>query len=417
MTEPANGPQPIDWAIAAIRGLHPVRWALALLGILATLVAAAGLQAIYEGAAPDWAGWWNGPVENVRSLGNDIARRSFVANAVRIGVALAAINAAWCLIGAWIARHELLARRKGDLYSMPEPVGPGPSTLVVRQAKNLALCCPTSLALVALCLFPALLIGLLNHLGGVGAILVALVLPLLLVFNLIVLLLTIGICAWPLMAVTIAAENSDTFDALSRAYNYLLMRPFRFLVFMGIAIAVAAIPLAIVLVPLADVIAGLPPGVGQIVFWLAAGLSMSLFWSLSTLVYLHLRTAVDNTDVSELVVDPKSEPAPPATQKTETSKTEPTPGRIGTMPLLMLLMIVAWCLTVWLFRQTGGEHTEWLNWGLADGFVPRADGLYKVASLIAGLWAILWVSAPLVVSLRRWIKGDGAAAKTEVEKV
>ena len=223
--------------------------ALALIGMLATLVAAAALEAIYKGTSPNWTGWWNGPVEQAQSLGNAIVGRSFAANGFRIGIVLAAISAAWCVIGAWIARHELLARRKADPYTPPEPLGPGPTRLVVCKAKNLALCCPTVLAIIALCLFPAILMGLLNHLGGVGAILVALVLPLLLVFNLLVLLLTIGVCAWPLMAVTIAAENSDSFDALSRAYNYLFMRPFRFVAFMGIAIAVAAIPLAIVLVP------------------------------------------------------------------------------------------------------------------------------------------------------------------------
>ena len=145
-------------------------------------------------------------------------------------------------------------------YDAPGTLEPGPTGLVVRQLKNLVLCCPTALAILALCSFPLILAGVLNNwFGGLAAILVAVILPVVLIADLLVLCLALGFLAWPLMAVSIAAENSDTFDALSRCYNYAFTRPIRFVFLNVIAIGLASIPTVIVQYPLADVIGGLPP--------------------------------------------------------------------------------------------------------------------------------------------------------------
>ena len=48
-------------------------------------------------------------------------------------------------------------------------------------------------------------------------------------------------------------------------------------------------------------------------------------------------------------------------------------------------------LTAWLFMRTGGADADWIGWGLFEGFVPPAEGLFKVASLIAAVWGVAWL--------------------------
>lgn len=57
---------------------------------------------------------------------------------------------------------------------------------------------------------------------GLGPTLVALFQPISLVFSVVVVSLTVGtLCAWGLMFGAVAVENTDNFDAVSRALNYL----------------------------------------------------------------------------------------------------------------------------------------------------------------------------------------------------
>lgn len=419
MNEPATGPEPLDWLTAAVRGFHPVRWLLCLAGVVLTLLSAAVAQALLDGNSPDWLAWWESPAERARSFGDAVAQRSFAALVFRIGLMLAATTAMWCLVGGWIARHELLARLRGEPYEAPRRLEPTPTRLVVGQAKNLVLGCTMSLILIAIALLPVTVAGLVNRAGGPGAIAVALLLPIVLIGDLVVLLLVIGFLAWPLMAVTIAAENSDVFDALSRAYNYAFVRPIRFTLLMLIAVAISSTPVVLVLYPFADAIAGLQAPVAPFIIWIAAALSASIFWSLVTLVYLNLRAAVDGTEPRSIALDGDEKPETPSATNPATKKDKTTAPPKPTNPFgflgLLLVMIATWYLTTWLFRQVGGEQTEWLNWGYAEGFVPKAEGMYAIASFIAVLWGVMWVSAPILVQCRRWLRGDDSKPKSEPE--
>src|SRR4051794_1227539 len=181
MTQPSSGPPTDDWLPALLRGLHPLRWSLCLAGLALTALAAAAARWLFDGQQPRWSDWWWQPAEQAQDLGAEVAGRSLGGVVLRLGPPLALTAAAWCLIGGWIARHELLARVRGRFGVGSLPPQPGPTALVVGRCKHLLLCCPTALGVVATLLLPVLVAGRLNAwFGAVGAVLVALLLPVLL---------------------------------------------------------------------------------------------------------------------------------------------------------------------------------------------------------------------------------------------
>jgi hypothetical protein len=413
---PAAGPDAVSWAAAIVRGLHPLRWGLGLVGLAATVTIAAGLQALWDGGGPRLADWFSDPVTQAQALSSHLAERSFAGLVIRLSVLLVAVAAFWAIIGGWIARHELLARRRGQPYASWERIGPGPTTLVARQLKNLVLCFVAVLSVCALLSLPVVFAGLLNRLGGFGAILVAVVLPVVLVVDLFLLLVAAGTVAWPLMPVTIAAENSDTFDALSRAYNYAYQRPARFALLTVVTLALAALPLAAVLYFLAGPVENWAAVAGHPAVWVAAGLSASIYWSVQTLAYLDLRAAVDATDPNETAHDPGPEaaPAPPIDDKPQRTglKRAGSPG-LGALGHVFLygVVLVTWFLTAWLFGRFGGQNAGWLGWGIDGHFMPPATGLYFVAAVLAGVWGALWIVLPPVVMLRGAFRRKAESAK------
>jgi hypothetical protein len=415
---PPAGPDATSWVAAGLRALYPLRWGLALAGLAATAAVAALLQSLFEGQAPRFADWFGEPATQTEALGAHLAGRSALGLAIRLGTVLAVVAGIWSVIGGWIARHELLARHRGQPYATAERIEPGPTGLVARRLKALLLGCPLILSFCALLIIPVAIAGALNHLGGLGAILVAVLLPVFLVADLVLLLVALGLLAWPLMPVTIAAENSDEFDALSRAYNYAYQQPVRFVLLTVATLALSAMPLVAVLYLLAGPVENWLQAAGHPAVWAAAGLSASIYWSVQTLTYLHLRTAVDATDANEIARDAGSEPAPtpapPDVGRPEVvAPTEPKPAAAPSWlnhVMIFALMLGSWALTAWLFARFGGENAGWLGWGMGERFRPAADGLYSLASLIAGGWGVIWVAAPFVVALRRALRSDAAPA-------
>src|SRR5262245_42876994 len=110
MTGFASGPGLADWLAALSRGLFPVRWLPCLAGLTVTVLTAAVTQSLFDQQAPRWAGWWEEPVGHARELGAEVADSSLGGIVVRLGPPVALAAAVWCLVGGWIARHELLAR-------------------------------------------------------------------------------------------------------------------------------------------------------------------------------------------------------------------------------------------------------------------------------------------------------------------
>ena len=66
--------------------------------------------------------------------------------------------------------------------------------------------------------------------------------PMLLLAGLLAALLLVGLLfGWPLMFATIGTEDTDSFDALSRAYAYVFQRPLHYLFYIAVAAAVGGL--------------------------------------------------------------------------------------------------------------------------------------------------------------------------------
>jgi WD40 repeat protein len=401
MGAPASGPGALDWAAALLRALHPVRWLLCLAGVLAT----AGLNAVVTSA---WGldgtrllDWWLDPPGKAVAVSADFADASV--GGLVWAAAVWALNASpWCLIGCWVARHELLARRRRGADDMAEAPGARPVTateLLLRRGNLLLVCCPFVFVFLVIVIGPVLLWGLLNGLpGGVGALLASVLLPLALVLDLILAAVALGVPAWPLMPVAVAAECRDHFDAIARTYSYLYQCPVRYALLTAAALALAWLAfLGVAYLAAAAAGAGVADLPVAILFP-AAALSVSVFWSLETLIYLHLRVAVDNTDAAELAAAPapadaakKSPGTPPPSAPAADAAPLGLVGRVRRLLVGVAALAAAWGVTIYLLARGGYGPTDWLDWGLTGWTTPAPAGgslLYRAASWLAALWAV-----------------------------
>ncbi|HEV3145754.1 MAG TPA: hypothetical protein VGZ47_17835, partial [Gemmataceae bacterium] len=412
------GPDPVDWLAALFRGFHPVRWLLCLVGLVLTGLSAIVAQSFFEQGPPDLPGWWQQPNDHLLALWTEICGGSLGRIILR-GAPLLALNAMlWCLIGGWIARHELLARRRARGDNAEDGEEPSIPLFLARRCKSLLVCCPVTLSLALVLLLPVLVAGWVNTwMGSPGAIIVSILLPVVLLADLIFMLIAAGAIAWPFMPLAIAAEGGDQFDALSRSYSYLYQRPIRFLLLTACAVGLAGLPL-IALYCLAEQMAAWQLETRWAVCALAAGLSASIFWSLQTLVYLHLRLAVDGVDANEVAVElpPKEskETASPNAKAAAASLWKEDSAAGGQRVVRgMLLALVAttgsWCLTYWLFNRASQGPAEWLGWGLTGTLMPPAQGVYRGASLMAGFWCVVWLVLPVVMAVRRRLRAGETA--------
>ncbi|NQU25218.1 MAG: hypothetical protein HQ567_28370 [Candidatus Nealsonbacteria bacterium] len=181
--------------------------------------------------------------------------------------------------------------------------------------------------------------------------------PLFLLAGLLMAVLLLGlILGWPLMWGTISTEGTDSFDALSRSYNYVFQRPLHYLFYALLAAVFGALGWVLVQnfaggvvgltyqtagwgagsneiaeseekaesekgdersVPRIDSIVNSPDNLGGvgtagariIHFWagcvklLAVGFIYSYFWTASTAIYLLLRRDVDDTELDDVFLD------------------------------------------------------------------------------------------------------------------
>jgi hypothetical protein len=377
---------------------------------------------------PDVTGWSQLPGEHAQAVWADLVGGSLGRLMVRGGLLLAVNTALWSLIGGWVARHELVARRRDPFDPTEERLAPSATAFLAGWWKKLVRCCPGALLIVLSLLLPVLVAGwVCDWLGAVGALVVSLLLPVLLVADLMALVVALGAAAWPLMPVAVAAECSDEFDALSRCYNYCFQCPVRFLLLTATALGLAALPLG-VLYCFIEETADWHPEARQALFLLTAALSASIFWSLQTSVYLHLRAAIDGVEADEVALGPppRERPRAPAPEGTTAEVPAPgdsdPPGRGGLVRTTMLGLAAAlgtWCLTYWLLNRASGGQAEWLGWGLGETFVPPGEGAYGVASVIAGLWGVVLVALPLLAAVRRVVgrapQDPGVIRRTEAE--
>lgn len=160
--------------------------------------------------------------------------------------------------------------------------------------------------------------------------------PLLLLAGLLMAVLLLGLSfGWPLMWATIASEGTDSFDALSRSYNYTYQRPLHYLFYAVVAGLLGFLGWIVVVNFAGGVIAltngaaawgagaervhavttaapgfdALGVGAVLIRFWigcvklLAVAYLFSYFWTSSTAIYFLLRRNVDATEMDEVYLD------------------------------------------------------------------------------------------------------------------
>jgi hypothetical protein len=223
----------------------------------------------------------------------------------------AALSVVWSLVGGWIARAELLRLRAGVPADDGEADPISPSRFLARKASALAFTLAVPLVIVCLQFLFLLFGGLVNRFFGIGAILTAVLLfPVLLLLSLVSITLLVGTVSYVLMPVALAAEGSDAFDAVSRAYSYLFQCPFAFARWEGTALVLAGLPLGGVLL-LFDLKPDLLDPWGQaLVLTAGAALSLACFWTLQSRVYLTMRRLVDQTPETELWNGSHDEPTP-----------------------------------------------------------------------------------------------------------
>ena len=189
---------------------------------------------------------------------------------------------------------------------------------------------------VVLCAVGVFVLSLLANFD-LGLVFVGLAWPVALVLGFIMALLLLGLLfGWPLMAATISAEGTDSFDALSRSYAYVFQRPLHYLFYVLVAAAFGALGWLLVVNFTAAIITmshwGLSWAVGQqrtadiaagadglgeiarmgatlVLFWagcvklLAAAFLYGYFFTAVGCIYLLLRRDVDATEMDEVYQD------------------------------------------------------------------------------------------------------------------
>ena len=137
-------------------------------------------------------------------------------------------------------------------------------------------------------------------------------------------LLLLTALSWPLMIAAISTEGSDGFDGLSRAFGYVMNRPwyFAFLLcvsyLVGTATLVGAKLFAAFALTLAEWSTGIPRGSDFEIWRSNANLAVlavmvCYFWSATTVIYFLLRQSEDGTPLDQVYIPgppPKPEPLP-----------------------------------------------------------------------------------------------------------
>ncbi|MEK6239404.1 MAG: hypothetical protein N2C14_32200, partial [Planctomycetales bacterium] len=255
----------------------------------------------------------------------------------------------WSFFGGMIARLSALQLAREERSSLKE-------ALRHAWSKWRAYLAGPILPLIgALMLFlPMLGCGLLMQ-SSVGAGVAAFAWPLQLLAAALMALLLAGLMlGWPLMWATIAAEESDSFDALSRSYSYVYQRPFHYMFYVALAALIGMLTWKLVMLFASLVIycatwsaawgsspermqailsqappearefaavwggttrqSGLSPsdvfGATVIsccvsaVYMAALSYAYSYFWTASTAIYLLLRMDLEGTELEDVHVEP-----------------------------------------------------------------------------------------------------------------
>jgi hypothetical protein len=243
----------------------------------------------------------------------------------------------WSVFGIMIARSAAVALARDEQLS-----GRRLRSFAFEKWRSVFAAPLTPLLGIGLLTIPLAILGLLLRLNF-GLLLAGLLWPFALVAALAMAVLAVGlILGWPLMWAAIAAEGSDSFDAVSRAYAYVFHRPLLVFWFALQAIAIGAIGVVLTrlfcgvlltmcawgvswgagsapdeaIIALAESGSGVGLlGARLICFWtglvaiLPSIFKFSFLWTAATAIYFALRHEVDATEFDEVYL-PEEKEAP-----------------------------------------------------------------------------------------------------------
>ena len=339
---------------AAGEATDPKKLMLAALGLILTWSGWIALDAAGATGNWGWQVWADGPWERVppgefAAVAPNRAIEPFwlivypffgVVRSPQIAVRLVNVIAGlwavvvWALIGSAVARIAIVERVSGERLGLLEAL-----RFALSKWRSLVGAPLTPMLGVVIVTVPIALFGILYRMGStVGPTIAGLlaVLPLLggLLLALIVFAPLLG---WPMMVASIAAEDDDAFDAVSRTYAYVYQRPWHYAAYIALAIAVGTGGLLFVSVFVRLAVQmtewGLSLGAGEQEaaraffnadqgtsaasallhsFWLSAvalflrGWVYSYFWTAAGSLYLLLRRDVDRTPISTVALRNRS---------------------------------------------------------------------------------------------------------------
>jgi hypothetical protein len=284
----------LSWPVAVVRACSPSRLILSAGGLATSVFLCALILAQTQEVPVRLAAWWQDPLVELERLGREVVGAGG-RSLFRLILLAVVLSIVWGLAGCWIVRAELLhirGRERRDYTS--------PTALVLGRIPALCFLLPMCLFAAGSMLTPGLFTGLFNRVPFLGAILVSLSLPVLFLFALFSILFLLGTLAFPLMPAAIAAEGSDHFDAISRAYSYFYQQALRYAFWFGLSLAISALPSLGIFLLLRSQPGAIGPAIRQPLVAAGAVLSVSLFWSLQGLVYLKMRRAIDNVEEDEI---------------------------------------------------------------------------------------------------------------------
>lgn len=144
--------------------------------------------------------------------------------------------AVWAFFGGVITRIAAVQLTGKDRISLRQAV-----QFVADRYLSYLLSPLIPLGIVAVITVALILFGLLALIPLVGDILLyGLLLPLVILAGVVMAILLVGLVGYPLMYTTLSVEGSDTFDALSRAYNYVFQSPWQYIGYSLVAVVYGA---------------------------------------------------------------------------------------------------------------------------------------------------------------------------------
>jgi hypothetical protein len=145
--------------------------------------------------------------------------------------------ATWALFGGAISRIAAVQVARQEKIGMAEAL-----RFTAKRYLSYASAPIFPLVFVVLLLLLMMLFGVGHIIPVLGEFVVdGLLWPLMFIVGLVMAVVLVGLVSWPLMSAAISAEGTDSWEAVSRSYSYLLQAPWNFLWYSLVAIAYGAV--------------------------------------------------------------------------------------------------------------------------------------------------------------------------------